>query len=529
MNKRLGCLSPLAIISSFITVIAIIAFEVFSGNGMFSAGSLNARAGRNIGGVTSHAEIGSDCAKCHPAPWDSDYLGDRCVQCHADVGKQFKDNTSLHGALKGENPVLNCRECHTEHHGPDAKLTSGDLSHFPHEVTGFPLTAHINRADGARFVCTDCHPDGFTFSPNECGDCHVSYDPEFTMAHVADFSSDCRACHDGVETVGKNFDHNQIKFTLIGKHSDLKCGDCHKNAKSIADLAATPTACESCHQKDDPHEGRFGTVCGDCHNPVGWKDNVKFDHNLADFKLEGEHREVECVECHQDGKYRGTAMTCIECHRNDDEHEGEYGEDCAACHTPNDWDDAEVDHNTFAFVLDGKHTEVACLSCHERGVFKDTPQFCVSCHNQDDAHRGAYGTECKLCHTTAGWKPSTFSHGRTKFPLTGRHSGLSCQSCHGNGVFVGTPIFCAGCHADPAYHRGMFGTSCEQCHNTNNWSANYKGPHPGIADEGGRGVNHGGASCQDCHTRTLREATCTKCHDSNKPGDGGGGGGGDND
>jgi hypothetical protein len=64
-----------------------------------------------------------------------------------------------------------------------------------------------------------------------------------------------------------------------------------------------------------------------------------------------------------------------------------------------------------------------------------------------------------------------------------------------------------------------------------NWSAKFLGPHPEIADEGGRGVNHGGASCRDCHTNTLHSATCLACHDSNNPNDHGGGGhgGGDDD
>jgi len=73
----------------------------------------------------------------------------------------------------------------------------------------------------------------------------------------------------------------------------------------------------------------------------------------------------------------------------------------------------------------------------------------------------------------------------------------------------------------------MFGLNCATCHTTENWSAVYKGPHPGIADEGGRGVNHGGGSCRSCHTQTLHTATCTQCHKGNPGGEGGGGGGHD--
>ena len=65
-------------------------------------------------------------------------------------------------------------------------------------------------------------------------------------------------------------------------------------------------------------------------------------------------------------------------------------------------------------------------------------------------------------------------------------------------------------------------TDCASCHTTDNWFARYNGPHPGIADEGVSGVNHGGASCGDCHTQTLQTATCTKCQDGNPDGEGGG-------
>ena len=61
---------------------------------------------------------------------------------------------------------------------------------------------------------------------------------------------------------------------------------------------------------------------------------------------------------------------------------------------------------------------------------------------------------------------------------------------------------------------------CAGCHTTTNWFATYTGPHPGIADEGGSGVNHGGGTCRDCHTQTLKTATCTKCHEGNPEGGG---------
>ncbi len=525
-EKRLGCMSPLALTASIITIFVMAGVAYASGASYFSAGSLNAQTGPALGGVSSHAEI-SDCAKCHPAPWESDFMGDRCVQCHVDVGTELADAKTVHGAIKGDQVHLNCRTCHHDHRGPSAPLTENRIDNFPHAVTGFALTSHQTRTDGGVFLCSDCHPAGYQFDPALCTDCHALADQAFMVAHQLEYGKDCLACHDGVETLGKKFDHSKAVFALVGKHQEVLCSKCHINARKRSDLVSTPQDCQFCHLKDDAHERRYGISCGDCHNPAGWQDNVKFDHNLSVFKLVGRHAEVACEKCHINHVFQGTPQDCYSCHQKDDEHKGAYGTDCSACHTPKTWEGAQVDHSLFAFKLEGKHVGVACLNCHINNVFKGTPTACAACHDKDDAHRGAYGSDCAFCHTPNGWKPSTFSHNKTSFPLTGRHTSVACTSCHVNNTFAGTPNYCSGCHADPFFHRGMFGTNCESCHDTRNWDANYTGPHPNVGGgEGGSGIHHGGADCRDCHTKTLREATCTKCHDGNPGGDGGGGGGG---
>ncbi|GAB4480222.1 MAG: hypothetical protein OHK0031_01160 [Anaerolineales bacterium] len=521
-EKRLGCMTPLAITATLITLLVIAATAFASGSGFFNAGSLNAQTGETVlGGVHSHAEIGSDCAKCHPAPWEPDSLGDRCAVCHTEITTQLADPASLHGLMLGSQKKLNCRSCHSEHKGPAAPLTDAEPKNFPHDKLKFALTSHPKRADGLAFACRDCHSSGFSaaFQQSQCADCHQQMDAVFMAAHVIEYGQDCLACHDGVETLGKAFDHNALTFPLAGKHAPLRCAECHTNARSRADLKNTSPVCESCHLKDDPHQGRFGAACGDCHNPAGWRDNVKFDHNLANFKLEGKHAAVACEKCHTNpAQFAGTPSTCVDCHAKDDKHNGQFGTDCAACHNPSDWKDAKVDHSLFAFKLDGAHVNVDCLKCHVNGVFKGTPSECGACHAKDDAHSGRFGMVCSLCHSTTAWKPATFDHRLSRFPLTGAHASLACEKCHANGQFTGTPTACAACHGEPAFHAGMFSSSCEQCHNTNNWNANYTGSHPGISDEGGSGVNHGGQGCRSCHTVNLRTATCTACHNGNPGG-----------
>ena len=517
-QNRLGCLTPMAMIATVITLLAIGGMAFVNGSDFFSAGSLNAQgSGGTLGGVRSHAEIGDDCAKCHPALWEPDTMGDRCVVCHKDVLVQLAFPNSLHGAIRSEVSKINCRSCHSEHKGPDAPLTDAHLTNFPHDPMGFSLTSHKKRADGVLFACADCHVNSFIdFQQTQCAACHRQMDAVFTTAHAIEFGENCMACHDGVETIGKAFDHSKSTFALAGKHLDVRCAECHTNARSRADLKTAPTACESCHQKDDAHQGRYGLTCGNCHNPAGWRDNLKFDHNLSTFKLEGKHIGVACEKCHTNpAQFAGIASDCVSCHSKDDAHNGQFGTTCAICHNVSDWKDVHIDHSLFSFKLDGTHVNVPCLSCHVNNVLKGTPTQCNACHAQDDAHHGQFGTDCAKCHSTAAWKPSTFDHNLAAFKLDGAHVNVACLSCHKNGQFKGTPQNCFGCHAGNDAHHGQFGTDCAKCHTTAAWKPAFFNHNLSVFKLTGAHVN---VACLSCHKNGVFKGTpqnCVGCHASN--------------
>lgn len=523
-KSRLGCLSWTGILAMLITVLAISGVVYAKGGLLYSPGPLNAQTGEMLGGVTSHAETDGDCNACHTAPWAAATMADRCVVCHGEIASQMKGMVALHGAIYQNNSKLECRNCHPEHRGANAPLTAMESAQFPHELLGYSLNGHNLTSKNEPFVCSDCHTESIsTFATDTCQTCHGQIDAAFTQAHVLSYGTACLNCHDGVDKLGKNFNHNSLSFPLQGKHANVLCASCHLDARSLADFRATPQDCFACHQADDPHEQRFGKDCAACHSPDGWEP-ANFDHNLSAFKLEGRHAKVACKDCHLNSVYQGTPTDCYSCHQNEDEHHGEFGTDCASCHTPNDWGEVKVDHNLFRFKLEGSHARVACIDCHQNGDFRNTPTDCYSCHRNDDEHRGAYGAQCEACHAPTNWEDATFDHNRSNFPLTGSHTNLDCSQCHENGQFAGLSTACVSCHADPVYHAGMFSTNCAECHSTVNWFATYTGPHPSFGDEGG-GTNHEGATCRDCHPSNLREYTCLVCHNSNNPGDGEGGGG----
>lgn len=464
MNKNsFGCLTPSAFIATLLTLIVIAGFAFADGNNIFSPGALNAEQGALIGAVTSHAQIDKDCAKCHAAPWDANNMDGLCIQCHQEISTQVADKNSMHGIMLNGD-TLACRDCHPEHRGATAPLTILDIGGFPHQTTGFALASHQKRDAGLAFTCADCHqPDDWHFDPQRCSTCHEQLNNTFMGIHSQVFPAACLNCHDGLETFNKAYNHTLGGFPLQGKHIGLACESCHRGARTAADFHSAPQNCAACHQKDDAHQGSFGTECGTCHTESAWKP-ATFDHSLTGFKLDGQHTEAECEEC------------------------------------------------------------------HTNKTFKDTPSTCFACHQKDDEHAGKYGQNCQNCHSTQGWKPATFDHNLSKFKLSGAHANVTCEKCHINNIFKGTPQTCAGCHNEPAFHAGLFrGQACEACHNTNAWSpALFNQPHPQpLTDEGGSGINHGNATCRQCHPSNLNTASCLACHDNNNPGDEGGEGGGD--
>ena len=444
-RRRLGCLTGTGLIAAATTLLLILAFVLLRGGRLFSPGPLNAQTGaEQLGNVSSHAEIGGDCGSCHTAPWDQTTLSQQCLECHTGVAAQLADPSTLHGALNKEQATLRCQDCHTEHRGADADLTFMDVATFPHEVVGFFLTGHAMHANGAPFNCADCHVETVArFDLATCQTCHSNLDPAYARQHLAEFGSDCLNCHDGVDHFSRAaFDHDLLVFSLSGGHAEIACGDCHLNARTVADLQDTPSDCVACHQQDDAHDGSLGTDCAACHVTDNWQE-ATFDHNLSNFPLTGLHVEVECAECHTDRVFQGTPSDCVACHQQDDAHDGQFGLDCAACHTTDDWQEATFDHNLSNFPLTGLHVEVECVECHTDRVFQDTPSDCVACHQDPVYHLGAFGVACADCHTSAGWQPARFDQPHT-FPMDHGEAGVSsCQTCHVTQVQTYT---CYTCH-----------------------------------------------------------------------------------
>ena len=465
--------------------------------------------------------LGTQCGTCHmPDGWKPAKVDHSKFAFHLE-GKHMTaacENCHINGVFKGT--PMDCASCHSKDdaHAGTLGMQCGtchvpngwSLASFDHNKVSFSLTAHQTKPDGTAFACKDCHIKGYAapFDQTSCANCHLQINQPFATEHILTFWTDCMACHDGVESHGKTFNHNQAPFNLIGRHALAACSKCHVNARKLADLKAASQDCFACHAKGDKHNGQYGTNCAACHASDGWN-LAKVDHATFVFHLDGKHAAVACESCHQGGVFKGTPKDCASCHAKTEPHTGKLGTQCDSCHTVNGWIPSTFDHSRSAFLLTGKHTTMACSQCHADKLFVGTPQSCAACHGKTEPHAGKLGTQCDSCHTTNGWIPSTFDHNRSTFLLTGNHAAVACNQCHTNKLFVGTPTDCASCHSKNDPHSNLLGSQCANCHATSGWKPSSFNHVNSIFKLTGK---HTTVACGQCHTDLKFKGTPTLCY-----------------
>ena len=201
---------------------------------------------------------------------------------------------------------------------------------------------------------------------------------------------------------------------------------------------------------------------------------------------------------------------------------------CGTCHGEAGWGKLKqpaktaFDHDATGFPLVGAHAKVkSCSQCHRRGLTK-LSRDCTSCHM--DPHAGANSLRCEACHTARSWEVprNFFNHDKTRFPLSGVHAALACETCHRNirgESLATTPTDCDTCHIQdrsrgtPNHVASGF-LRCGRCHTTSSWTgATYR--HRTYALVG----VHALQQCTDCHLGSASPfglagggTDCLLCH-----------------
>lgn len=411
----------------------------------------------------------------------------------------------------------------------------------------------------------------------------------------------CISCHtdhkgrdqDTTAIDEKAFDHSRTGYKLLGKHAELACAKCHTEKRAAASKVTrsgdlhylgAKASCVACHRKDDVHhfEGDLAAVdCNQCHGQASWKKDVKFDHGTdTDFPLKGKHASLRCAECHkQPGtapddpktwKWSGLQSECLACHR-DYHHFGALKSPklgdlnrCQTCHGETSWTETHAFNHTVhtRFPVEGKHVGLQCYACHEPKERKPklflvpgAPKYhwreleaktCQACHDsphKNDPGSVFKGKKCTQCHVADGWNVigkngKGFNHTETRFALTGRHSQISCSSCHVVGrkeVFRfehADQKFCIDCHKSPhggQFHEKLATQSCATCHDTVKFANRVDFNHATTAFP--LTGKHARVKCEQCHKATeemfdtkpprpkakflfpeLASASCVACH-----------------
>ena len=200
----------------------------------------------------------------------------------------------------------------------------------------------------------------------------------------AEFQNDCSQCHgpfQGVEAA--------------------RCGNCHALVMDQIDGRSgfhgqiESTDCRECHTD---HQGDEFDLLADALSQFTAADHSSF------LLLDGAHATLECGDCHQADQFSGLGNSCRDCHQEPEQHAGQYGLQCAHCHTSASWEDGRM--RVHPFPLDhGVDQELPCIACHAAQL---TSYDCTSCHEHRPELAASQHTTVDLSET----------------PL------LACASCH---------------------------------------------------------------------------------------------------
>jgi hypothetical protein len=182
---------------------------------------------------------------------------------------------------------------------PEIRIYKARLEDRPHTEVLFRHKEHIDRYG---IACAECHSEDncqrchsdqkqpprvrtLADHHNPCARCHMDVDPQRADAR-------CEACHyDRAHGPPRPFEHRARELPLIKYHVNNGCRDCHESL---------PFA-------------KLDRECGSCH--TDWS-SKNFDHTVTGQLLDENHADLDCTDCHADGKFT-VAPACDNCHDAD--------------------------------------------------------------------------------------------------------------------------------------------------------------------------------------------------------------------
>lgn len=252
------------------------------------------------------------CSKCHSVDRIREDISKpdleaayhrQCISCHREWSHS-NDCTSCH-ALKSKEAK----------NGSDKLVESLSKKDHPKIEEPKRIVYETNYKIGK--IVTFFHNEHTNLFKIECKSCHQN--------------ESCTTCHDKTKVgtaVNTQF-QNPIKVSkskaehhkpCFSCHQDDKCSYCHKQNESgpFDHFAKTGwklnkfhdnLACQKCHGNTNQFK-KINNACISCHN--NFKQG-KFDHQIVGLKLDENHIDFECTECHQNSDFSKTP-SCTNCH-----------------------------------------------------------------------------------------------------------------------------------------------------------------------------------------------------------------------
>jgi len=260
--------------------------------------------------------------------------------------------------------------------------------------------------------------------------------------------------------------HNAHDFRV----STTNCLNCHKGIFSDSTGASLPPP------PGGVAEGAAGPVVqgfqGIGAPPAGdswWlhPSGVVTARQQAPRFLHSNHRNVQCVKCHDSSRSHGALKVssikdCRGCHHTDG-----LGTQCSRCHQApgGGAQPAYTVERTLTLSVrkpvdrtmpfdHRKHTSEQCSTCHTQGLELSAAKVdCDQCHEQHHA----LDNDCTSCHRS----PPVRAH-----PVTQAHTTCAGSGCHANPPFQALPTttreVCLVCHQQQKDHKP--GRICADCH-----------------------------------------------------------------
>ena len=180
----------------------------------------------DLASAHAHLEGVSNCTQCHVL--GEKVSDNKCLDCHKEIKTRVDRQSGYHSSseVKGKD----CATCHSEHHGRKFDMIRFDEDNFKHQLTDYELTGAHKKID-----CRKCHISDFIEDRDlkkrsetylgldqECISCHTDY-------HQKTLTNDCASCHstDAFSPAG-NFNHDKTDFSILGKHKEVECIECHQ-------------------------------------------------------------------------------------------------------------------------------------------------------------------------------------------------------------------------------------------------------------------------------------------------------------